>query len=101
MSATSQNPQAGTVRGLQISLKLCNVCAYQDRIFVVLFGNLPAGSGTTAGGLPSPPTPATAGTVTSVNDIQTVFGSTGSKWTQISRTEVRHTAFLALLSPVW
>lgn len=30
------------MRGLQVSLKLCNVCAYQDRIFVVLFGNMPA-----------------------------------------------------------
>jgi hypothetical protein len=69
---------------LQISLKLCNVCAYQDRIFVVLFGNIP-----TAPGSAPPPPPQPAGTVTSVNDIQTVFGSTGSKWTQISRTELR------------
>lgn len=41
----------GTLRGLQISLKLCNVCAYQDRIFVVLFGNMPTNSTNTASGL--------------------------------------------------
>jgi hypothetical protein len=76
------------VRGLQISLKLCNVCTFQDRIFVVLFGNLPASNAPPGGALPSPPAQS-SGTVTGVNDIQTVFGSTGSKWTQISRTEVR------------
>lgn len=45
----SQSPD-GTLRGLQISLKLCNVCAYQDRIFVVLFGNMPTNN-TAASGL--------------------------------------------------
>lgn len=39
----------GTLRGLQVSLKLCNVCAYQDRIFVVLFGNMPTNSATSPG----------------------------------------------------
>ena len=83
-----QSPD-GAIQGLQISLKLCNVCAYQDRIFVVLFGNMPAAAAAaSSSGTAPPPPPAVSGTVSGAHDIQTVFGSTGSKWTQISRTEV-------------
>jgi hypothetical protein len=96
----------GALRGLQISLKLCNVCAFQDRIFVVLFGNMPpdAAAGAAAANaaanvadaaLSAMQTAAAAigGSSSSAvshhnPDIQTVFGSTGSKWTQISCTEV-------------
>ena len=65
---------------------------------MVLFGNIPAAPGSSITGANSAPTAAAAaaagaggsGNVTGigVNDIQTIFGSTGSKWTQISRTEV-------------
>eukprot|EP00601_Ochromonadales_sp_CCMP2298_P001116 CAMPEP_0173193340 /NCGR_PEP_ID=MMETSP1141-20130122/13905_1 /TAXON_ID=483371 /ORGANISM="non described non described, Strain CCMP2298" /LENGTH=601 /DNA_ID=CAMNT_0014117667 /DNA_START=69 /DNA_END=1871 /DNA_ORIENTATION=- len=68
---TASNYLAGdALSGLQVSVRLCNVCAYQDKIFVVLFANTPkpaeeeeeAGAGTLAG---------------------------GSKWTQLARTELR------------
>ena len=74
----------GALRGLQVSLRLCNVCAFQDKIFVVLFGNLPP-SATAPVHTNALITPPGAGG----GEVHTIFGSTGSKWTQISRTEVR------------
>eukprot|EP01038_Epipyxis_sp_PR26KG_P012151 gene12151-16271_t len=62
----------GALSGLQISLRMCNVCGYQDRIFVVLFGRVSIDSKS------SP-----------VDTKVPLIANGGSKWNQISRTELR------------
>lgn len=77
---------------MQISLKLCNVCTYQDRIFVVVFGsatnslssdNPPNLFGNTPMGSP----PAREKRMTNTNLLNTLTGT--NRWIQICRTEVR------------
>jgi len=112
--ATKFESGAGSLSGLQISLRLCNVCAYQDRIFVVVFGNTPkqqlppsapsassavattsiGGSGSNAVTLPidgaSGPSNGQSGNQSSGNSGGGMaFAGQGSRWTQLSCTEVR------------
>ncbi len=67
----------GAVSGLQISLRLCNICTYQDKLFVVVFGsNSPDSQSLTSSS--SKKAPSTPGQ-----------GSSSARWIQLCRTEVR------------
>ncbi len=104
--ATSFESPQGALLGLQFSLRLCNICTYQDRLFIVIFGSnlneksnetlaqavqTATGNGTSGAG-----NPASVSTVpTTTQNPATPASKRGStapttgRWTQLGRTEVR------------
>lgn len=94
----------GAISGVQISLQLCNICTYQDRLFVVIFGSnsqekpldAAAMQNLQSSGKKAPATPASssAGASTGATGSTTAGGAAGpsqssAKWIQLCRTEVR------------
>lgn len=71
--------------GLQISLRLCNICGFQDRLFVVIFGSLQPLSAP----VDAISTPTTPSTPSSAKGQKTPSTGTGNKWEQLCRTELR------------
>jgi hypothetical protein len=76
----------GALAGLQISLKLSNVCTYQDKIFVVIFGSTASGAENIGNMLMGSPVgvavkrPTNPGTPVPTSNTQ--------RWSVICRTEV-------------
>lgn len=106
-----ESPQ-GALMGLQFSLRLSNICTYQDRLFIVIFGSnlneksnetlAQAAQAASGSGSASPSTPASSSTATTASTSgNTPAGGTASakrgsavgptfgRWTQLGRTEVR------------
>jgi len=73
---------------MHIFLFLCIPLHSNSPFFSILFGCNSPGNAGSAVATATATSEKVVGTVSGMHDIQTVFGSTGSKWTQISRTEV-------------
>jgi hypothetical protein len=90
-SMTSDAEQALT--GLQLSLRLCNVCGYQDKLFVVIFGSGPLDNSSvissSAGGVSTTEKAQQSGTLGGAALAAADNGGVASsRWIPLSRTEV-------------
>lgn len=92
-----ETPQAA-LTGLQISLRLCNICGFQDRIFVVVFGSVQPMSGTpdamlsntnAVGGKRLATSPTSSATGANSPGSASALGTGPGKWEQLCRTELR------------
>jgi hypothetical protein len=86
LTADRYETSQGALSGLQISLKLSNVCTYQDRIFVVVFASSP-NSGADSILHSTSPLP-TAKRATTTGGLLPATNSS-HRWLEICRTEVR------------
>lgn len=77
--------------GLQISLRLSNVCTHLDRLMVVIYGGFPASTSSSSSSPASPETShkVALSTTNALANTQQVLANQGHRYRFISRTEVR------------
>jgi hypothetical protein len=76
----------GSLSGLQISLLLSNICAYQDRLFAVIFGSHMQEQNALAQAVQSVQSNSSAATTKRPSPLP---GNSSGRWTELGRTEVR------------